>query len=115
MQILLQKLDDMAELVIIDSPGMSGLTDAAILSTMADVTLLVVRAGRTRRGAVRQAREGLSKVGAQLLGVVVNRATDHSFSDAIPEPTPEFGTSELSPARSPSDTGGILADAGSQL
>lgn len=115
MQVLLQHLDDMADLVIIDSPGMSGVTDAAILSTMADATLLVVRAGRTRRGAVRQAREGLSRVGGPILGVVVNRATDHSFSDAILEPTPDFSSSEPSPAQSPSDTGGAPADAGSRL
>jgi hypothetical protein len=40
---------------------------------MADGTILVAEAGRTRSGALRQAVEGLSRATDRLLGVVLNK------------------------------------------
>jgi Mrp family chromosome partitioning ATPase len=53
-------------------------TDAVLLSSITDGTLLVIDAGRTRRGAVRHGREALDKAGARILGVTLNRVSERS-------------------------------------
>ena len=78
---VLARLVESADLVILDSPPLQAVTDAAILSALADGTLLVVDAGRTRRGAVRQGREALAKAGARVLGVALNRLSERVYSD----------------------------------
>ncbi len=63
-----------ADVVVIDSPPVNVVTDAAILAGHVDGTLLVIDAGRTSRKAVRQSCEALTKVGTRLVGSAVNRA-----------------------------------------
>ena len=58
--------------ILIDSPPLMPVADARILGAMADVTVLVLRAEKSTRKAVEQAREGLLSVGAHILGAVVN-------------------------------------------
>ena len=53
-------------------------TDAAVLASELDGTLLVVHAGKTRRGAIRQAAEALERVGANVVGAVINDLTARS-------------------------------------
>jgi capsular exopolysaccharide synthesis family protein len=62
-----------ADLVIFDSPPLEAVTDSAILSSLVDGTLLVVDTARSRRRAVRLAREALERAGANVLGAVLNR------------------------------------------
>jgi len=69
------------DLVIIDSPPVEVVTDAAILSALVDGTVLVVDARRTRRRSLRRARETLSAADARVLGVVLNRIRDRSGAD----------------------------------
>lgn len=78
MRELLARLSAEADLIVVDSPPLHAVTDAAVLGAELDGTLLVIHAGRTRRGAVSQAREALDRVGANLLGVTLNRLTDRS-------------------------------------
>lgn len=72
MKMLLDKLTTLFDFVIFDSPPMLAVTDAAVLSTQVDVTLLVVRANQSRRTHVRQAVERLREVNANLIGTVLN-------------------------------------------
>jgi capsular exopolysaccharide synthesis family protein len=60
------------ELVIVDSPPLLSAADASALSAKADAVLVVVRAGRTARGALRQAVNQLETVGARIAGIVLN-------------------------------------------
>jgi non-specific protein-tyrosine kinase len=69
----LERLSADSDLIILDGPPLQGVTDSAILSSVADGTLLVVESGRARRGPVRQATEALAKAGAHVLGAVLNR------------------------------------------
>ena len=78
MRTILDRLAGAADLVIIDSPPLQAVTDAAILSSITDGTLFVVDAGRTRRGAVRNGREALAKAEARVLGVALNRMSEKS-------------------------------------
>ena len=54
------------------------MTDAAVLSSYVDGTLLVVDARHSHRRYVREASETLERAGAHVLGVVLNRAESRS-------------------------------------
>jgi capsular exopolysaccharide synthesis family protein len=73
MEHLIESLQREADLVIFDSPPVLAVTDSIVLGTRVDGVLLVVEAGRTRYIQVRRSKEALTKVGAQLLGVVLNQ------------------------------------------
>lgn len=58
--------------VIVDSPPVLPVTDAQILASICQITLLVLRAEKSTRRTSRQAHDALVRVGARVLGVVVN-------------------------------------------
>ena len=72
MREVLNTLREEFEIVILDTPPLSGGADGAILGAMVDGVLLVVRAGQTDREQVRHAGRQLATVGANLLGAVMN-------------------------------------------
>ncbi|HEY0070419.1 MAG TPA: CpsD/CapB family tyrosine-protein kinase [Chloroflexia bacterium] len=72
---VLAMLRDTAEYVLIDTPPIIAVTDAAVLSPRVDGVLLVINAGKTRRDLAVKARDMLQQVNAHLLGVVLNNAT----------------------------------------
>lgn len=61
------------EWVILDGPPVLESPDAAALAVLADATLLVVQAGRTKRPVVARSGDMLKKAGARLVGSVLNR------------------------------------------
>jgi capsular exopolysaccharide synthesis family protein len=71
---LLKILSGDADLVLLDSPPAAGVADASILAPRVDGVVLVVDATRTRRDPAIRAKEQLERVGARILGVVINRA-----------------------------------------
>jgi non-specific protein-tyrosine kinase len=71
---LLKTLEDRADVIVLDSPPLLPVTDAAVLSRHADGAVLVVRHGKTRREQVTRALEALQGVDARLLGTVLNWA-----------------------------------------
>ncbi len=71
-QQLLDRASGLFDRIIIDSPPLVPVTDAAILSTRVDATLLVVRSGETRRQHARQALRALADVKANIAGAVLN-------------------------------------------
>lgn len=72
MREMLAELEEHYDMIIIDSPPVGAVTDAVILSTLADTTILVVRAHKTKMEFLEKAREGLERVNMPLLGVVLN-------------------------------------------
>ena len=60
--------------IIVDTPPVLNVTDAVLLSALADSTLLVIRSGMTGKAALRRVHEVLSHVGARIMGVVLNAA-----------------------------------------
>jgi Mrp family chromosome partitioning ATPase len=63
-------------LVIVDCPPVMRAPDSAVLCGLADGTILVVEADRTRVPVVQRARETLTSGGAKILGVVLNKRED---------------------------------------
>ncbi len=78
MRQLIEQLKDRADVVLFDTPPAIPVTDATVLAAQADGVLLVADAGRTRRNMARQAVENLRQVGANLLGVALNRLSPRS-------------------------------------
>ncbi|RJS45416.1 polysaccharide biosynthesis tyrosine autokinase [Nocardioides cavernaquae] len=60
------------DVIVIDAPPLLPVTDAALLASMTDGALLVVRHSRTTRDQLRGAHDRLESVGADTLGVVFN-------------------------------------------
>jgi capsular exopolysaccharide synthesis family protein len=109
MQAVLGLLRQNADLVIFDSPPLQAVADAAVVSAFTDATLLVIDAEHSRRRHVRMATATLTRAGARVLGVVLNRvAAEQSLhyypghlgeSDAAPPDRPPV------PAASPGTSG----------
>lgn len=64
------------DLIIMDSPPVQSVADAALLSSFLDATVMVIGAGKARRTTVQLARESLERAGARLVGVVLNLLRD---------------------------------------
>lgn len=73
MAAVLKELRSKADVILFDTPPVLAVTDASVLSSRMDGVVLVVQAKRARRADVKEAVERLSKVGAHVLGGVVNQ------------------------------------------
>jgi capsular exopolysaccharide synthesis family protein len=60
------------EMIIVDAPPLNLVTDAAVLGTAADTTILVARVGITDKRALQHAATQLYHLNAPLAGVVLN-------------------------------------------
>jgi tyrosine-protein kinase Etk/Wzc len=60
------------EVVVFDMPPLNLVTDAAVVGTLADTTLLVTRSGTTEKGALQHAASQLRQLRARVGGVVLN-------------------------------------------
>ncbi len=69
---LFEAMREEYDTVIFDSPPTGPVADAMVLAGQVDGCLLVVRAGRTSRHALRHAFTQLQSVGGHMLGVVLN-------------------------------------------
>jgi capsular exopolysaccharide synthesis family protein len=73
MRELLEQMTGQADIVVLDSPPATALSDSAILATQSDGVLLVLDAGRTRRELAGRALSALQQVKARVVGAVLNR------------------------------------------
>jgi capsular exopolysaccharide synthesis family protein len=86
MRELLERLRSEYGMVLLDAPPLSLVTDAAILGTMADASVLVTRAGVTDKRALHHAANQLHQVRAAVGGVVLNdidEDTDGGYYGAV--------------------------------
>jgi succinoglycan biosynthesis transport protein ExoP len=84
---LLTELRSEYDVIVIDSPPVLALADARMLSAMADVSLVVVRWGRTPRRVLRFAIRQMTASGGDVHGVVmsmvnIKRQAAYGFGDA---------------------------------
>lgn len=73
MKKFIDKTKEDYDLVFLDSPPVGTVTDAAILSTIVDGTILVAASGVVELDAILAAKELLSKVNANVIGIVLNK------------------------------------------
>lgn len=80
---LLKKLLTRYDRVIFDSPPLLAATDAVILSTKVDTTILVARSRFTQRQAILRSKQSLDQVKAKILGVVINAVKSDSLGTDV--------------------------------
>lgn len=71
---VIQEARNLYDIIIFDMPPIVAVTDAQIMASKVDGTLLVVRENMTKKESVTKARELLHLVNARVLGVVYNGA-----------------------------------------
>ncbi len=123
---LLHRLEAECDLVVIDSPPVTVVSDTAVLASRVDGVLVVFAADRVRRDLARNAMAALRQVNARVLGVVLNRTTgnQHGYYYSYQKSygnqyysthyAPEKGKKRVAPtAVVPSDGGTTVVAAGS--
>ena len=70
---LLANAMEVYDVVIVDGPPVMGLADSPIIASIAHGTLLVIEAGKTRRGVVRDAVKRLEFARARIVGTLLNK------------------------------------------
>ncbi|MDT2758659.1 CpsD/CapB family tyrosine-protein kinase [Enterococcus xiangfangensis] len=75
---LMQELRENYDFIIFDMPPVVAVTDAQIVASKVDGTMLVVRENVTRKDSLQKARELLTMVNANVLGAVFNGSTDEN-------------------------------------
>jgi succinoglycan biosynthesis transport protein ExoP len=91
MDAVLEQAQSAYDLVVIDTPPLSAVSDAFSLLTKVDGVIIVGRIGRSRRDAAEQLHQILASSGAPLLGVIANESKSGA-------PSPYLRDGKLSPA-----------------
>ena len=74
MTAFLEEMKKHFDYIVLDTPPLQAVTDAQVLSTKVDGSLLVVRAGVTKKDAVHNAVSIINKVNGNITGTVLNGA-----------------------------------------
>ncbi len=73
---VIRSLAAIYDVVLLDSPPVLPVTDASIISNLADATILVVNMGKSTRRAIGRTLEILHQVRAALIGTVLNGVSE---------------------------------------
>jgi len=71
-RMLIEQLKSIYDYIILDAPPLLAVTDAQILTTLSDGTLIVAFHGLTKKDELMKAKDLLEKVNGNILGVVLN-------------------------------------------
>lgn len=71
---IIERLSAAADVLIIDTPPVTAVTDAAVVAARADATIMVIQSHRASERVVRHGLEALAKVSARVVGAVLNNA-----------------------------------------
>lgn len=74
--LLLRALQKQYDVTVIDTPPLAAVSDALTLASEATGTVVVLEAGRTNAADAMKTIESLRRVGANVLGVVLNKARE---------------------------------------
>lgn len=69
---LVEKLKEDFSIIVLDCPPIEGLSDALVVSSVADTTILVAKHKSTPLKLLEKSKKALDTVGAKLAGVVLN-------------------------------------------
>ncbi len=73
MMSLIESLKQMCDILIIDGPPTSLVTDSLILTRMVDSTIIVAASKETKKENLRKTIEGIKNVGGKIAGIVLNK------------------------------------------
>lgn len=85
MKDLLEEIDSMFDVVVLDTPPLVCVTDAAVLSQYVSSIVLVVRSFSTQREIISRARDIVTETKSKVLGIILNnvdvaRTSYHGYS-----------------------------------
>lgn len=80
MEALLQEAAETYDYVFLDMPPVLAVTDAALMSSRVDGTVIILGSGDIGPDEGKQAKELLEKVHANILGVILNKVPQHHKS-----------------------------------
>lgn len=69
---LIQQVRGSFDMVFFDSPPILGVSDASVIASSVDLTLVVVQHRRFPRAMLQRVKQGLANVGARIVGCVLN-------------------------------------------
>ncbi|MDF2883294.1 MAG: capsular exopolysaccharide biosynthesis protein [Clostridiaceae bacterium] len=69
---LLEELKNKYDMLIIDSPPLEVVSDGQILSTKVDGTIIVLKSEKSKISSVKESKNLLNRVGANIIGLVIN-------------------------------------------
>lgn len=72
MTAFLEEMKEYFDYIVLDTPPLQAVADAQILSTKVDGSIIVVRAGITKKGDIQNAVSILKKVNASIIGTVLH-------------------------------------------
>lgn len=72
MHALLEDLKEEYDVILFDTPPVLAVSDALIISSLADGVILVVSAGKVKKDLVKKAKAHLEHVNARILGAALN-------------------------------------------
>ena len=72
MTAFLEEMKEHFDYIVLDTPPLQAVADAQILSTKVDGSIIVVRAGITKKGDIQNAVSILKKVNASIIGTVLH-------------------------------------------
>lgn len=75
---ILDRLKNESEIVIVDSPPIIAVTDATVLAPRVDGVLIVIKPGQTKLETAIQTVQQLRRVGANIVGIVINEVNPRS-------------------------------------
>jgi len=76
MRDFIEDLKNEFDMVLIDAPPVLAVTDAQILSTIADGVIFVASYGEAQKNAMVDAKELIDKVGGKVIGIVFNKVPE---------------------------------------
>lgn len=100
-RVLLAEALEHADMVIVDTAPLSIGAEASSLAATADGTLMVVNKERSNKSGIRREREQLNRVGANLLGLVVNCVTKMPSVEPYGYTNGRAGLASPQPSRQP--------------
>ncbi|MEY2906417.1 MAG: hypothetical protein RLZZ408_888 [Verrucomicrobiota bacterium] len=69
---LIQQVKSRYDMVFFDSPPILGVSDASVIASSVDMTLVVVQHRRFPRSMLQRVKQGLANVGANIVGCILN-------------------------------------------
>jgi len=75
MKELLNAWSQHVDIILLDTPPLLAVTDAAVLAQNVDAVILVIETGKTRRATAKQALDRLGQVGSAPIGAVLNKVS----------------------------------------
>ena len=77
---LIQDVKQRFDLILVDSPPILGVSDASVLASEVDLTMIVVQHRKLPRNMLLRVKQAVENVGGQVIGVVLNNVDVRSDS-----------------------------------